>query len=70
MEIFIQVKVKITCECRFSGKFAFSVFVIPAHIPHGIAPVKIRSNVIRDICYNKLCFLDRVALPSLHTVVI
>ena len=70
MEIFVKIEIEVTCKRRFPGKPAFTVFVIASVVPHGIAAIEISPDIIWHIRNDQLCFLDGVALPPLHTVVV
>ena len=69
MKILVQIEIKIRIKSSLSGKFAFTVFIVPTFIPHGITTVEIRTHVVGDIGNNKLCFRDAVPLIILEIVI-
>lgn len=62
----ITIRVEETPLCQFT----LPIFVVPALIPHWIAGIGIRSDVIRNICNHKLCLWDIVPLEVLKIIVI
>ena len=70
MHIFRNFECPICVEETLLCQFALPIFVVSALIPHGIAGIGIRSDVIRDICNHKLGLWDVVPLEVLKIIVI
>ena len=69
-EIFVQIEIKVTSKCCFPCQLAFAVLSIAADIPGWVASVKVGSDIVRHIRNDELRFLDRVAFPPLHAIVV
>ena len=70
MHIFRYLEITVAVEKRFLRKLAFSVFVVAAVVPVGIAAVGIRADVIGDIRNYKLRFGDVVLFEVLKIIVV
>ena len=68
MKVFIQVEVEIGIECRLSGLLALAVLIFATVVPHGIAPVKVIADVVRDVGNNKLRPWNCIFFVILHAV--
>ena len=69
MHIFSDFKIAVRIEKCFFGIFAFAVFIIAAVIPHRIAAISIRADVIRNISYNQLRLWNVVFAVILKIIV-
>ena len=70
MHIFRYLEITVAVEKRFLRKLAFSVFVVAAVVPVGIAAVSVCADVIGDIRNYKLRFGDVVLFEVLKIIVV
>jgi hypothetical protein len=70
MKVFSNVEIEIGVKKSFSCQFAFTILVIPPHIPHGVATIRIIPKVIRNICNYQLCFWYVVPFEILKIIVV
>ena len=70
MHIFCDLKISIGIKKPAFCKFAFSVDIIAAVIPHGVAAIGICTNVVWYICNHKLRLWNPVFFVILKIIVV
>ena len=70
MKILSNVEIEIRVEESFSCQLAFTILVIPPHIPHGVASIRIIPKVIWNISNHQLCLWYVVPFEILKIIVV